>query len=185
MKQLKKFFNIPNILCLIRIGLIPVLLFLYIKKQNHLLSFVLLCIMELTDLFDGYIARKYNLITNVGKILDPFADKLLQLVLAFLLISNYKFAIILLITFIFKEIICAIFSIYTCMIIKKIDGARIWGKVSTTVFYVVSVMLLFLPNISMQFANCLIIISTSLLAYACIRYIIYYIKQIKNARNNN
>jgi len=72
--------NTPNKLTLLRIMLIPlfiVLLFAYFIPQNYLLALVVFAVASLTDLLDGYLARKNNLITDFGKLMDPLADKLL------------------------------------------------------------------------------------------------------------
>ncbi len=82
MKELlKKNLNVPNVLTLMRLLLIPVFVWLYVQGENQpalrywsLGVFLLAC---LTDLLDGYIARKYNQITDLGKLMDPLADKLM------------------------------------------------------------------------------------------------------------
>ena len=74
--------NVPNILCLIRIALAPfVVLFLTIGngKGSRIAALVLVCVAMLTDLLDGRIARKYGFVSDMGKFLDPIADKLLIL----------------------------------------------------------------------------------------------------------
>ena len=75
---MKKFFNIPNILTFFRIfSIIPVVVLLYFDNQiTSLIAGILFSIACITDFFDGFFARKYNLITNFGKFIDPLADKL-------------------------------------------------------------------------------------------------------------
>ena len=68
--------TIPNWLCFVRIALIPVFSVLFIKEQ-YIAAFITMIVAALTDVFDGKIARKYNLITDFGKFMDPIADKLL------------------------------------------------------------------------------------------------------------
>ena len=78
---MKNFFNIPNYLTFFRIfTVIPIILLLYVDNRIcSLIAGILFSIAFITDFFDGYIARKYNLITNIGKFIDPLADKLLVL----------------------------------------------------------------------------------------------------------
>ena len=74
--------TIPNLLSLFRLTLIPVYLNLYLNAQttrDYTMSAVILGVSCMTDLVDGKIARRYNMISNVGKVLDPLADKLLIL----------------------------------------------------------------------------------------------------------
>ncbi len=72
-------FNLPNCITLLRLGVIPVL-FLLLLSPGRILSMiiaVLFIIASVTDLIDGYVARKYNITTTMGKFLDPVADKLI------------------------------------------------------------------------------------------------------------
>ena len=80
--------TIPNWLCFIRIALIPVFTVLFVKGQ-YLWAFIAMIVAALTDVFDGKIARKFNMVSNLGKILDPIADKLSQM--AFVIILIVKF----------------------------------------------------------------------------------------------
>ncbi|HPD57381.1 MAG TPA: CDP-diacylglycerol--glycerol-3-phosphate 3-phosphatidyltransferase [Smithellaceae bacterium] len=75
----KEVFNLPNIITLIRIGMVPFLftLLLWPGKFWSLVLAILFVLASLTDLIDGYIARKYSLVTTLGKFLDPMADKLI------------------------------------------------------------------------------------------------------------
>ncbi len=68
--------NLPNKLTLLRMALVPVYLVLLAYGQN-VLALIVFAVASLTDMLDGKIARKYNLITNFGKFMDPIADKLL------------------------------------------------------------------------------------------------------------
>ncbi|MBQ7954069.1 MAG: CDP-alcohol phosphatidyltransferase family protein, partial [Clostridia bacterium] len=72
--------SIPNILSIFRLVLIPFFTYYIVVKDNFLVAGILLVISGVTDYFDGYIARKFNMKTNLGKILDPLADKLTQLI---------------------------------------------------------------------------------------------------------
>jgi len=83
-----KNFNVPNTLTMFRIFIIPVIMVMLIHEGFwiNLFTGILFLIASLTDIVDGYIARKYNLITNLGKILDPLADKLLVLTALIMLI---------------------------------------------------------------------------------------------------
>ncbi len=73
--------NIPNILTTLRVLLIPVFIFFFCSDlaYGHVVAMVIFVVASLTDFLDGYLARKWNLVSNFGKIMDPFADKLLVL----------------------------------------------------------------------------------------------------------
>ena len=72
-------FNLPNTITLLRIGIVPFLFILLLEPSEFwsLILAILFVIASITDVFDGYFARKYNLITTMGKFLDPIADKLI------------------------------------------------------------------------------------------------------------
>ena len=75
---LKEYFSIPNLMGYFRILLIPVYLFLYIRAETteeYYMAAVVMLVSFLTDLFDGKIARRFDMVTEFGKILDPVADK--------------------------------------------------------------------------------------------------------------
>lgn len=126
--------QIPNILTVARFFLIPFIIY-FILKEQYILAFVFLIISGLTDVLDGFIARKFNFITNFGKLIDPLADKTTQIAV--------------LLTLSFKDIIP--FWIIVVVIIKEaamIAGAsflygkelvvssRWFGKLATVLFYV-------------------------------------------------
>ena len=82
------FKHIPNILTMSRFILIPFIVY-FINVENYLLAFIFLTISALTDILDGFIARKFNLITNFGKLIDPLADKATQVsILIILTLKN-------------------------------------------------------------------------------------------------
>ena len=70
--------NIPNILTMLRFVLIPFILY-FLSIDNYILTFVFLTLSGITDVLDGFIARKFNFITDFGKLIDPLADKATQL----------------------------------------------------------------------------------------------------------
>jgi CDP-diacylglycerol--glycerol-3-phosphate 3-phosphatidyltransferase len=87
----------PNILTLLRIITIPVVVFLLyspqgqeIPERRSLITFLLFVAATVTDLFDGYLARRYRMVTDLGKLLDPLADKLLVCAAMIMLISPHR-----------------------------------------------------------------------------------------------
>ena len=78
-----QFFSIPNILSYVRLGMIPAIVWVYCGRKDYILASILMVISGITDIVDGWIARHYNLITDWGKIIDPIADKLTQIAVAF------------------------------------------------------------------------------------------------------
>ena len=102
----KDLFTIPNFLSLFRLALIPVYLAIYGRAtgpRDYFLAGAILALSCLTDLIDGQIARHFNMVSNVGKILDPVADKFTQLALTICLSLRYPVLRSVLLLFLLKE----------------------------------------------------------------------------------
>ena len=139
--------TIPNWLCFVRIALIPVFSVLFIKEQ-YIAAFITMIVAALTDVFDGKIARKYNLITDFGKFMDPLADKLLVCSAMIALIEMNRIPSWVVIIIIAREFIISGFRL-----IASDNGvviaASYWGKFKTT-FQMLMVIVLIL-NVQMPF----------------------------------
>lgn len=128
--------TIPNWLCFIRITLIPVFTVLFVKEQ-YIAAFITMIVAALTDVFDGKIARKFNMVSNLGKILDPIADKLSQIAIVIILLVKFwdgplKYILFL---FIFKELLMIIGAGILMSKGMRPVAAEVWGKLATVVFY--------------------------------------------------
>ncbi len=145
--NLKELFDgwntVPNWLSFIRIALIPVFAVLFIKGYVLTAVIIMIC-AALTDLFDGKIARKFNQVSNLGKILDPIADKLSQMAIVVVLIATYWDNAIkyLFMFFIVKELIMIIGGAILIAIGLRPTAAEIWGKIATNVFYIGMIFIL-------------------------------------------
>lgn len=135
--------TIPNLLSILRMLLIPVFAVLLLKDYV-VAAIVVIIFAELTDLLDGHIARKYNQITALGKLLDPIADKLSQISIVIVLIIKYWDNAIkyLFMFFIIKEIVMLIGGAILLSKGLRPVAAEMWGKVATTVFCVVMIFVL-------------------------------------------
>jgi cardiolipin synthase (CMP-forming) len=126
--------NIPNILTAIRFILVPIFgYYLYIEQYSLAISLFLLS--GLTDVLDGYIARKFDMITSFGKLADPIADKLMQITaLVFLTINIPRLTPVLIIV-LAKEIFMGLGSISLYRKKNTIVSADWYGKLATVIFY--------------------------------------------------
>ena len=135
--------TIPNWLSFIRIALIPVFAVLFVQGHQLVAVIVMIC-AALTDLFDGKIARKFNQVSNLGKILDPIADKLSQMAIVIVLLCTYwenpiKY---LFFFFIVKEVLMLLGGALLLSKGMRPTAAEIWGKVATNVFYIAMIIIL-------------------------------------------
>lgn len=137
--------NIPNILTVIRFFLVPV--FGYsMYTQHYVAAAIIFTVAGLTDILDGYIARKYNLITSWGKVADPLADKLMQLTALLMLTLINKIPSIVIIIVLAKELFMVAGGILLYKKENFVVSANWYGKAATVIFYFAIIMLIF--NIS-------------------------------------
>ena len=141
----KEIFSIPNILSYIRIILIPVFIYLYVTAENitdYYIAAGVILFSGITDFADGLIARKFNMITELGKALDPVADKLTQFVVACTLMYTYRPYIWLVIIILLKDGMLLFGGYYVYHKTgKHLAQAEMPGKIATAVFFVVSILL--------------------------------------------
>ncbi|MCK9216377.1 MAG: CDP-alcohol phosphatidyltransferase family protein [Firmicutes bacterium] len=129
--------NIPNALTLLRILVIPPFLYFYLFFPTHgeKIALIFFLFSGITDLMDGFIARKLDQVTKIGTILDPLADKMVLIsVLTVFVIKNKIEAWILLVMFL-KELLMILGAFYLYNGKKEIIPANVLGKVSTALFY--------------------------------------------------
>ena len=144
--------NIPNILTIIRFILIP-FIFMSVIFHHYLIGLVIFTISAITDILDGYIARKYNYITDIGKLIDPLADKLTQIFLLLALsILNILPWWILAIVFV-KECVMVISASFLYKRKDVVVYSKWYGKMATTLFYLAIIFSLIINqfNITLPF----------------------------------
>ncbi|MDF2510600.1 MAG: hypothetical protein K0S04_466 [Herbinix sp.] len=183
--SIKDLWTIPNILCYIRFLLIPVFIILYIKAttpSEYLRAAIIVLISGLTDFLDGFIARKYHMITDLGKIIDPLADKLTQASLIFVLIVKIKWMYLLLIMFLLLQLFLVIAGLVMLKKGTKLNGSKWFGKVSTTVFYAVMLILVSIPTLNYHTTNTLMMVCGAFLLLSMLLYMKEYIMMYRGLR---
>ena len=138
-----KILTIPNLLSLFRLLLIPVIIWLYTVRKDYFPAGALLILSGLTDLADGFIARHFNEVSNVGKILDPIADKLTQAAMLFCLITRFPLMAAPFGVLVLKEIFIGTTGLLMIRKTGKVVGADFHGKVATTLLYAMMILHIF------------------------------------------
>lgn len=172
-------FKIPNILTYIRILMVPVFVIVYLNARTlsaHIWSVVIVILTEATDVVDGYIARKYNMITDLGKIIDPIADKAIQFAMLFCVIVRYHKVWILLIIYAVKELVSLAFSAYLFRRGKHIAGANWAGKLCSVILFLVLLTLIAVPSVPDNIVNILILVGGIFMLLAFAVYMTAYVK---------
>ena len=190
--------TIPNWMCFVRIALIPVFSVLFVK-ESYIAAFIVMIVAALTDVFDGKIARKYNMVSNLGKILDPIADKLSQIAIVVILIVKFwsfdgplKYLLFL---FIFKELVMVIAGAILLSLGMRPVAAEVWGKVATVVFYTFMITIIaigpsgalvgvwFIKALPMPVIYVMVAISAILAFVSLFGYAPGFLRQIKEKKN--
>jgi cardiolipin synthase len=173
----KEILTIPNLLSLFRLILIPVYMTIYLNAVNasdYYLSAAILAVSCLTDMIDGKIARHFNMISTVGKILDPFADKATQFTLILCLALKHPVLWYLVCLFIVKEGFQLIAGGINLTKGRMLDGALLSGKVCTTILFLSLIILVMLPTLSETAILVITIIDSAFMINAFIQYILAY-----------
>ena len=170
----REIFSIPNLMGYFRILLIPLFSWMYCTADStgdYYAAAVVVGVSGLTDMFDGKIARRFHMITELGKFIDPLADKLTQAALLICLAVRYPLMRAVLVLFVIKEGFMAVMGALLLPRGKKLDGAMWFGKVCTAVLYAVLFLLLLLPGIGTTAANVLIGICGAFMLFSFLMYI--------------
>jgi len=184
MYKRKEIFSIPNILGYFRILLIPFFMYTYMTAEtvrDYYAPAVMVGASSITDMFDGLIARKFNMVTELGKLIDPFADKLTQGALILCFVFKYQYMRYLLALYVLKEG----FMLVAGLVIlhrngNKLNGAKWFGKVSTALVYAVMFILflhpIFFPNLDRRVVDSLIALCFFAMAATLILYVPVFVR---------
>ena len=146
----KDLLTIPNLLSLFRLLLIPVYIVIYLQAKDltdHCIAAGILAVSCLTDAIDGKIARHFNMISTIGKVLDPFADKATQFTLIVCLAIKNPVLWTLVVLFVIKESFQLIAGYLTFRKGKMLTGALLAGKICTAVLFVSLIILVLFPDL--------------------------------------
>ena len=175
-KQLKQeAFSIPNLLSYFRLLLIPLFIQLYMN-ENFTEALITLAASGLSDVIDGRVARKYNMVTDLGKVLDPVADKLTQCAMMFCVAMRYPAMWWLLGLHVVKELIMIVMGWY---VLKKTDivNRALWcGKMSNGYIYAVMMVHVIVPTIPQAVSAASAAVCAGLIVLSLVVYTARYIK---------
>ena len=175
----KEILSIPNLLSLVRLLLIPVYIFIYLNATgaaDYYLAAAVLAVSCLTDLIDGKIARHFNMITTLGKILDPLADKATQFTLIICLSIKYPVLLYLVGLFVIKESFQLIAGGINLRKGRMLKGALLSGKICTTILFVSLIFMVMLPTLSYSAVTIITIVDMIFMAVAFTEYLLAYFK---------
>ena len=178
--------TIPNVLSLFRIFLVPLFLIVYLtghEQPYFLISALILLISGITDVLDGFIARKFKMTSELGKVLDPFADKLTQIaILAALVIKHPKLIFVVAIYFA-KELAMLIGGLIILKNKIPMASSKWFGKIGTLLFYVATLVIVAFPSLLTEDGILMVIGGVTLyMLFTLVMYVPVFFKLKKKSK---
>ena len=177
--NVNKSFTLPNLLTVLRILMVPFLVLSYWQGE-YVATVILLMASGLTDIADGWIARHYHQISDLGKILDPIADKLTQFAVMLCLAIRHPILIPVVVIIFAKELLTLIGAVIFVRRGNATPYARWWGKLTTVILY--GTMVLFVvsdlvPGIPEAVTVTAMSLSVASLVFSFLNYLLVYFEE--------
>lgn len=171
--------NIPNLLSAFRLLLVPVFVIAYFSGDAKGAAVAVYVLAAVTDVADGRVARKYNMVTGLGRILDPLADKSMNAAALVCLVADRTLPVWAAAAFISVQAVMILGSALLYRRFRDVISSDAAGKSATVVFFAVCVILMIFRNIPPLAAALMISTGLLLMAAAFINYLTQFIKAIK------
>lgn len=178
MHQLRKyltreqFYTIPNFMSIFRVVLLPFIIWTYWKGYYDV-AVGLLILSAVTDALDGVIARKFNMVSDLGKMLDPLCDKLTQAALLVCLASRYWYIWLVFVLMAAKELTMFFLGAAAIRHRGAVHSAQWYGKVCTVILETVMAVLIFFPAIPEPYVVVLLCVCCAAMLFSLTMYVIY------------
>ncbi|MBE6962099.1 MAG: CDP-alcohol phosphatidyltransferase family protein [Ruminococcaceae bacterium] len=180
----KRIWTIPNVLSLLRLAMIPLFVWLYCGAENSVLTAMVLVLSGLTDVADGFIARHYGMVSDLGKILDPLADKLTQAAMLMCLITRFPLMLGVFLLLALKEIFAGVCSVLVIRWTGTVLGSEWHGKLSTVLLHGMIVAHVVWQDIPGAVSNGMIAVCTGMMLVTCVLYGIRNLRVLQAGRQD-
>ena len=181
--------SIPNILSIFRICLVPVFVIAYFldPRDIKVYAIIIFAVAAVSDLLDGFIARRYSAQSNLGKVLDPLGDKLMTFAVIICLTITTPILFWAVLIFFIKEVLQGIGGLVIHKVAKSdIPPANFLGKASTVVFFLVCVSIMIFRNLPGHVVLILMSVAIGVTIVSFFNYIFsYYIKIMKERKKDS
>ena len=171
-----RIWTVPNVMSFFRLLLIPVIMWVYLAKKDYVLVAVLLVVSWITDVADGFIARHFNQISNLGKMLDPVADKFTEGILMILLALRYPLFWADVVIFAVGAFLMSFWGIRAINRSHLVNAAHWYGKITTVFLYASIFTLLLWEKIPKAAANAIIVICGLMVIGNVTMYGLFYMR---------
>lgn len=173
--------TVPNVVSLFRLLLIPLLIWLYLGRQNYAAAIAVIALSGVSDIADGRIARKYGMVSDFGKMLDPIVDKLTQAAMFICLLRHFPHMLLPLIILAVKELVTGAMSLAAIRRSSTVLSAEWPGKLTTGLLYAVVLIHILFPALPSAQSDVLIGISIGWLLYSFVYYGLRNIRTIRGS----
>ena len=176
--------TIPNLLSFFRLALIPVIVWLYVFVKSPAWTTVVFLVSGLTDIVDGFIARKFNMVSDFGKAIDPIADKLTQLAMLLCLLTNFPLIALPITVMVVKEVGAFVLRLIVYKKAERVDSADWHGKVNTVLLYAIMLLHIIWVAIPEEISTVCILATTAMMILSCTLYSIAGARILIDHRRN-
>lgn len=173
----EQIFTIPNFMSLFRLALVPFIVWIYWKDQYDI-AVCLVFLSAMTDVLDGIIARKFDMVSDLGKMLDPLCDKLTQAALLICLATRYSYVWIVFGLLAAKELTMLVLGGIAIKRRGTVHSAKWYGKMCTVIFETVMMVLILFHNIPESWAIILLALCSAVMVFSMIMYTIFFLRLI-------
>ena len=178
--------NIPNILTAVRLFMVPAFVFFYLKGSEEglpygvIIAAAIFILAAVTDMLDGYLARKLHQITDFGKLADPLADKMMQVAAIGCLAYNGRFSVWIFYVYLAKEILLILGGAKLLKFQKFVVFSKWSGKIATIILFINIVVIMVFEQIPKSVATKMMIVCIVFTLLALFNYIQMYVKVREN-----
>ena len=177
-----KIWTIPNLLSFSRILMIPWFMWTFLSRGNSVGTAMILFLSGFTDTIDGMIARRFDMVSNLGKALDPVADKLTQIAMLACLVIQFPYMWLVLGVLCVKEAFVLITSLVSIRRTNDVLPADWHGKITTTSLYATMIAHLLFPDMSAALSDSLIALCLCLILLSGILYGVRNFRSIRSVK---
>ena len=180
--------TVPNLLSLIRIILIVPFVILF-RREEYLFAGIVILVSALSDMFDGAIARNFNQVTQLGKLLDPIADKLTLIAVVICIYEFFPYVSVLVVMLFCKEMLMLCGGALLLKLKIKPPAAKWYGKAATVVFYICVTLIVMLKAIwgikAPELTTILLAVTTFAMIFALVNYALLFLHLIRERREGS
>ena len=177
-----KILTIPNILSFTRLLMIPWFMWMYLVRDDSVGTALILLLSGFTDTIDGVIARRFNMISNLGKALDPLADKLTQITMMACLVWRFPHMWLVLGALCAKELFMLVSSLIAIHRTEMVLPSDWHGKMTTATLYTAMIAHLLFPHMPSWISDGLIFLCTAMILLSGVLYGIRNVRAIRSVK---